>query len=61
VSTVEPFDPERSIFVDDNLPVLRAARGAGIRWVYAVRRPDSSAGPRVQAEFPAVDAVSDLL
>jgi GMP/IMP 5'-nucleotidase len=61
VRTVEPFDPERSMFVDDSLPVLRAARQAGVRWIYAVRRPDSSAGPRVHEEFPAVDAVAELL
>jgi putative hydrolase of the HAD superfamily len=61
VRAVEPFDPERSMFVDDSLPVLRAAQRAGIRWVYAVRRPDSSAGPRVHEEFPAVDTVAELL
>jgi len=61
VRGVEPFDPARSIFVDDSLPVLRAAQQAGIRWIYAVRRPDSSAGPRVHEEFPAVDAVADLI
>ena len=48
---VEPFDPERSMFVDDSPPVLRAARDAGIRWIYAVRQPDSSGAPRVHDEF----------
>jgi putative hydrolase of the HAD superfamily len=56
----EPFDPARSMFVDDSLPVLRAARAAGIRWLYAIRRPDTSAGPRVHDEFPAIDRVADL-
>jgi 5'-nucleotidase len=58
---VERFDAARSLFVDDSLPVLRAARAAGIGMIYAVRRPDSSAAPRAQAEFPAVDAVAELL
>jgi HAD superfamily hydrolase (TIGR01509 family) len=58
---VEQFDPARSLFVDDSLPVLRAARAAGIEYVYAVHRPDSDAPPRAQGEFPAVDAVADLL
>src|SRR4029450_8434695 len=40
----EPFDPQRAMFVDDSPPVVRAAREAGIRWIYAVRHPDSS-GP----------------
>lgn len=60
VREVEPFDPERTMFVDDSPPVLRAARAAGIRWIYAVRRPDSSGPPRVHEDFPVTDAVADL-
>jgi len=58
---VVQFDPARSLFVDDSLPVLRAARAAGIGLIYAVQRPDSSAPARLQPEFPAVDAVAELL
>jgi 5'-nucleotidase len=50
------FDRERSLFVDDSLSVLRAAREAGIRWIYAVRR----AGAAETREFPSVAAVGDL-
>jgi len=58
---VERFDPSRSLFVDDSLHVLRAARDAGLGNLFAVRRPDSSSGARAQQEFPAVDTVNDLL
>jgi HAD superfamily hydrolase (TIGR01509 family) len=58
---VEDYDPQRTLFVDDNLAVLRSARDAGICWLRAVRRPDSSGPARLQDEFTAVDAVSDLL
>jgi putative hydrolase of the HAD superfamily len=61
LAKVERFDPQRSLFVDDSLPVLRAARAAGIRLIYAVHRPDSDAPPRQQREFPSVDAVAELL
>ena len=61
LAKVERFDPQRSLFVDDSLPVLRAAREAGIGLIYAVQRPDSSSPARLQSEFPAVDAVADLL
>jgi putative hydrolase of the HAD superfamily len=61
VRALEPFDVEHTIFVDDSLRVLRAAREAGLKHIYAVRRPDSSTGPRHHDEFPAVDAVSELL
>ncbi|HEY1726341.1 MAG TPA: GMP/IMP nucleotidase [Steroidobacteraceae bacterium] len=61
LSRVEQLQPARCLFVDDSLPVLRAARAAGIGLIYAVRRPDSSEPPREQSEFPAVDAVAELL
>jgi 5'-nucleotidase len=61
LAKVEQFDPARCLFIDDSLPVLRAARAAGIGLIYAVQRPDSSAPARPQSEFPAVDAVSQLL
>jgi len=61
LAKVEQFDPARSLFVDDSLPVLRAARAAGIGLIYAVLRPDSGAPARALSEFPAVDAVADLL
>jgi len=61
LAKVEQFDPARSLFVDDSLPVLRAARAAGIGLIYAVQRPDSGGPARLQPEFPAVDAVAQLL
>ena len=36
---LQPFDPGRTLFVDDSVPVLRAAQGYGIRWLVAVVRP----------------------
>ena len=60
VREVEPFDPNRSMFVDDSPPVLRAARDAGIRWIYAVRHPDSSGAPRVHEGFTVADTIADL-
>lgn len=62
LARVEAFDPARSLFVDDSVSVLRAARAAGIGTIYAVRRPDSSAAAAcVHQEFAAVDAVAELL
>jgi putative hydrolase of the HAD superfamily len=56
----EPFEPARSVFVDDSAVVLRAARAAGIRWVFAVRRPDTSRRGHAHEEFTAVDSVAEL-
>ena len=54
------FDPERTLFVDDNLAVLAAARAFGIRWLRAVRRPESRCPARDTGEFAGVDSVAEL-
>jgi HAD superfamily hydrolase (TIGR01509 family) len=61
VSEVEPFDRERTLFVDDNLDVLRAARDYGFRWLLAVSAPDSQKPPRSTAEFPGIRGFDELL
>ena len=55
------FDPARSLFIDDSLPILRSARTFGVGHLLAVRQPDSQAGPKDCAEFAAVDDYRELL
>lgn len=50
----EPFDRNRSLFVDDSLPVLRAASEYGIANLLAIRFPDRRQPAREVQEFPAV-------
>ena len=57
----DPFDPDRTLFVDDSLPVLRAARDYGIRHLRAVRLPDSKAPPKQTEDFIAIESFDDLL
>ena len=57
----EPFDPARSLFADDSATVLRAAREAGVGMIRAIRRPDSVRSGHAHEEFPAVDALVELL
>jgi putative hydrolase of the HAD superfamily len=56
-----PFDPERTLLVDDSLPVLRAARRYGIVYLLAVARPDSQQAPRDTEEFPAIHDFAEVL
>ncbi|NEV61942.1 GMP/IMP nucleotidase [Thiorhodococcus minor] len=58
---IEPFDPERTLFVDDNLSVLESARRYGIRWLLAIKEPDSKKPGREIDAFPAIDNFSELL
>jgi putative hydrolase of the HAD superfamily len=57
----EEFSPQRTLFVDDSLYVLKSAREYGIGHLRAVRCPDSGAPPQSTADFPAVDSVAELL
>lgn len=61
VVAAHPFDPARALFVDDSLPVLRAARDFGIAQVIAVRRPDTTQPTREISEFASVEKLADLL
>ena len=49
------FDPARSLFIDDTLPILRSAGRYGIGYLLAVREPDSRKGPKDTEEFEAVE------
>jgi HAD superfamily hydrolase (TIGR01509 family) len=57
----ERFEPQRTLFVDDSLSVLDAARDYGIEWLRAVRLPDSGRPPQHTGDYAAVDRVADLM
>ena len=61
LAAAAPFDPARTLFVDDSLPVLAAAHDYGIAWLRAIRRPDSGRPARDTAGFVGVDSVAELL
>jgi len=55
------FDPETTLFVDDSLPVLQAARNFGIHHLRAVRLPDTKAPPKQTGDFIAIENFDELL
>jgi len=61
VQAIEPFDRERTLFVDDSPSVLRAARDYGFRWLLGVLAPDSKAPAREVGELPAIKHFASLL
>ena len=61
LAAAERFDCKRTLFVDDSLSVLDAARDFGIGWLRAVRRPDSGLPPQPTRDYAAVDRVADLM
>ena len=57
----EPFEPEKTLFIDDSLSVLRAAREFGIGHILAVRKPDSKSPSRDIDEFVSIDGFDAIM
>lgn len=55
------FEPTRSLFIDDSLPILRSARAYGVAHLLAVRHPDSRGQVRDTEEFAAQEDYRRLL
>lgn len=55
------FDYARSLFIDDNLQVLRCARAEGLPHVMQVLHPDTTQPPRTASEFPGVLQLDELI
>ncbi len=57
----QPFDPARTLLVDDSLAVLRSAKRYGIAHLLAVYEPDTQQGRRDVAEFEAIETFLDIM
>ena len=56
-----PYDPARTLLIDDSLPVLRAARAGGIAHLLAVYRPDTRQPDKDVGEFAALRHFADIM
>ncbi|GAB2790814.1 GMP/IMP nucleotidase [Halomonas shantousis] len=57
---IEPFDPARTLFIDDNPAVLESAREYGIRHLLGILQPDSRRPERELEEFIVLDRFATL-
>lgn len=55
-----PFTNTRTLLVDDNLNVLRAAREYGIAHLFSIAQPDSRSPDRDTKEFTAIKNFRDI-
>lgn len=55
------FDPATTLFVDDSVNILQAAKDFGIAHLLAVKNPDSKQALREISQFPAIDDYRSLL
>lgn len=61
LADVEAYDPAHSLFIDDNLHVLRSAQAGGVKYLLAIREPDSQLPPKDTQEFTAIACYTQLL
>jgi HAD superfamily hydrolase (TIGR01509 family) len=61
LQTVEPFNKNHTLFIDDSLPVLRSARAYGIAHLLAIVNPDSKAAEKDTEEFDAIRSFREIL
>ncbi len=56
-----PFDPTRSLLVDDSLPVLDSARRYGIAHLISIRQPDTQKPPKDSGDYVAIGSFAELM
>jgi len=61
LAELEPFEPHRTLLVDDSLPVLDSARSYGIGHLRAVLQPDTRQGRKDPGGYAAIGTFSELL
>lgn len=58
---VAPFDPQRTLLVDDTIAVLDSAHQYGIRELRSIAQPDSRLPVRAPTRYSALNSFADLL
>jgi len=56
-----PYSNERTLLIDDSLPVLRSARKYGIGNLLAIHKPDSKNPPKDVEEFEAITSFKQII
>ncbi|MEM1229581.1 MAG: HAD-IA family hydrolase [Pseudomonadota bacterium] len=56
-----PFDPQRTLFIDDNEAVLDSAQRYGVAHLRMVSQPDSTAANREHLAYPAFNDFRELM
>jgi len=54
------FDPDKTLFIDDSLPVLFSAQQFGIKYLYTIHKPSSHKPPQNITEFPMIHSFFEI-
>jgi len=61
LEAIHPYDRDKTLLVDDSLPVLRSARAHGIAQLLSVYRPDSHQPEKDVGDFPAIRSFREII
>jgi len=54
----KPFNPERTLFIDDSEAVLDSASQHGIKHIYSIAQPDSSMTRKTPSKYPMLERLA---
>jgi len=57
----QPFAPESTLFIDDNLAVLASAEAYGIKHLLSIKQPDSSQPPQDTLHYPSISNFDEIM
>lgn len=58
---VENFKPQRTLLIDDSIPVLESARKFGIRYLLAIQQPNTRRPSRRIEAFPSISTFAEIM
>ena len=58
---IEKFDPEATVFVDDNVTVLQSARDFGVDMLLHITKPDTRRPAKSHDEFVGIEGLGKLV
>lgn len=61
LQVLHPFDPEKTLLIDDTESVLEAAQNYGIRHLLTLLQPDSSRQKRIDLRFPGIHHFDEIM
>jgi putative hydrolase of the HAD superfamily len=61
LQAVHPFDPSRTLLIDDTEPVLDSAQRYGIAHLLTLLQPDSQRQKRIDTRFPGIHHFDEIM
>jgi len=58
---IEPFNPTRTLLIDDTVSVLESAQRYGIQYLLTLLQPDSQSEIRTNPEYPAIHHFDEIM